>query len=58
MKIYTLTITETLKREVDVEAETLNEAINKAWHMYDDERIVLDSRHHVETEIKAEEDYD
>ena len=58
MKIYTLTVKETLKREVDIEAETLNEAINKAWHMYDEEKIVLDSSHHVETEIVAEEDYD
>lgn len=41
MKKFKLEITETLSREVEVEAETLEEAIDSLNKMYKNEEIIL-----------------
>lgn len=41
MKTYTGTITETLSRTVEIQAETWEDAVKKLEQLYDDEKIVL-----------------
>ena len=41
--IHQIELTATLQRVVDIEAETLAEALDIAKEWYDDEQIVLDS---------------
>ena len=48
-KRYTITITETLERDVEVEAAEDAEALNKVKEDYDNELIVLDYSDHADT---------
>ncbi|WP_339343399.1 DpnD/PcfM family protein [uncultured Psychrobacter sp.] len=43
MKKFTITIKEVMEREIEVEAEDLDTAINNVRTRYEDEDIVLDS---------------
>lgn len=51
MKKYTVEVTETLQRSIEVEAESENDAIEVVEQKYKDEEIVLDSSDYVSTEI-------
>lgn len=51
MKKFTVEITETLQRQIEVEAEDDNEAISKVEEMYRNEEVVLDSGDHIDTEF-------
>lgn len=51
MKKFTVEITETLQRQVEVEAEDDNEAISKVEEMYRNEEVVLDSGDYIDTEF-------
>lgn len=53
---FNIEITETLRRVVTVEADTIEEAISKVENRYDNGTIVLDSSHYVDTEIKEAKD--
>jgi hypothetical protein len=48
---YTIEITETLQRIIEIEAASLDDAISEIRKQYKDEEIVLDSSDYVETEI-------
>ena len=50
MPKYKVTLTETLQREVEIEADDINGAINIAQEMYDNSEIILD-----ETDYKGGE---
>lgn len=60
MKKYNINVRETLEKVVEIEAETSNEAVERAQNLYDDEEIVLDFMDYVGVEItdmdKEEED--
>ena len=43
-------ITETLQRDVMVEAETVDEALDKVKEMYNNEEIILDEGDYVDTD--------
>lgn len=49
--IYTVRIKETLIREIDINANSSDEAINLIHKMYDKGEIVLDSSDHTGTSI-------
>ena len=49
---YNITITETLKRKIEIEAESYDEAITKAKNMYYDCELILDASDLVEQEFK------
>lgn len=51
MKKFTVEITETLQRQIEVEAEDENEAISKAEDMYRNEEVVLDSGDYIDTDF-------
>lgn len=51
MKKFTVEITETLQRQIEVEAADENEAISKAEEMYRNEEVVLDSGDYIDTEF-------
>lgn len=51
MKKFTVEITETLQRQIEVEAADKNEAISKAREMYYNEEVVLDSGDYIDTEF-------
>lgn len=51
MKKFTVEITETLQRQIVVEAADKNEAISKVEDMYRNEEVVLDSGDHIDTEF-------
>lgn len=51
MKKFTVEITETLQRQIEVEAADENEAISKVEEMYRDEEVVLDSGDYIDTEF-------
>lgn len=51
MKKFTVEITETLQRQIEVEAVDENEAISKVEKMYRDEEVVLDSGDYIDTEF-------
>lgn len=53
LKIYKVTVTETLKRTVEVEADTVGAAISKVQEMYDNSEIVLDYTDYQGVEIDA-----
>lgn len=53
---FKVTITEILKREIEVEAETAKEAIDKASDKYWHGHIVLDSQDYEDTIFETEED--
>jgi hypothetical protein len=51
MKIYTIAITETLIKLIDVEAESETEAIDRVKKLYRNQEIILDAEDHIDTEI-------
>ena len=51
MKKFTVEITETLQRQIEVKAADENEAISKVEEMYRNEEVVLDSGDHIDTEF-------
>ena len=53
MNKYTVTITETLKRDIEIEAETVEEAINAACAKYDSGAVILDSSHYDDTKFEV-----
>ena len=54
MKTFYISVTETLKRIVEVHAEDSSEALQKAEDAYYNEEIVLDSDDFVDTEFNDE----
>lgn len=48
---HTVHVTETLDRQVEVEADSTQDAIKKVEKQYEDEEIVLDWSDHVDTDI-------
>ncbi len=48
---YNVTITETLSRIIEVEAESVQDAEDKVWDMYYKEDIILSARDYEDTEI-------
>jgi hypothetical protein len=56
MATYEVTIIETLERRVDVEAQSGDEAVDKAQEMYRAEEIVLDADDYTDTEISLSDD--
>lgn len=55
MKKFRVTVTETLKRFVEVEAENEDEAAEKVDFMYDNEDIVLTADDYYVTNITVDE---
>ena len=55
MKKFRVTVTETLKRFVEVEAENEDEAAEKVDFMYDNEEIVLTADDYYATNITVDE---
>lgn len=51
MKKFTVEITETLQRQIEVKAEDRSEAISKVKEIYYNEEVVLDSGDHIDTEF-------
>lgn len=51
MQKYKVTLTETLQREVEIEADDINGAINIAQEMYDNSEIILDETDYKGVEI-------
>ena len=52
MSRYAISVKETLKRTVIVEAESLNEAIQRVEDAYEQDKIILDVDDYDETEIE------
>lgn len=50
MPIYKIEITETLQRQIEVEASSKEEAIKKAKEQYQNQEIVLNENDYVDTE--------
>lgn len=55
MKKFRVTVTETLKRFVEIEAENEDEAAEKVDFMYDNEDIVLTADDYYATNITVDE---
>lgn len=55
MKKFRVTVTETLKRFVEVEAENEDEAAEKVDFMYDNEDIILTADDYYATNITVDE---
>lgn len=53
MKKYAVEITETLQRQVIIEANSYEEAQLKAKQKYDDEKIILNENDYVDTEFRV-----
>lgn len=53
MKKYDITITETLVRHVDIEADSREEALEKANEQYENSEIVLDADDYTSTLIEV-----
>lgn len=53
MELYKIEITETLQRQIEVEAASREEAERIVKEKYESEEIVLSSEDHVDTEICA-----
>jgi predicted Ser/Thr protein kinase len=51
MKSYNIEVTETLSRVIEVEAESIDNALIKVNEMYKNEKIVLSSEDFVDVEI-------
>lgn len=51
MKKYQIEVKEVLSRAIEVEANNEDEALDKVYEMYDNEKIVLDWHDLVEHEI-------
>lgn len=56
MKKYLVRITETLIKDVEVEAESELDAVNKVEDAYDKAEIVLDDTSYVEVDIDIKKD--
>ena len=54
MKTFYISVTETLKRIVEVQANDKYDAIQKVSDAYHDEQIVLDSDDYIDTEFNDE----
>lgn len=54
MKTYYISVTETLNKIVEVHAEDLSEALQKAEDAYYNGEIVLDSEDYVDTQFNDE----
>lgn len=52
MKTYTVEITETLCKQIQVKACSMSEAIAKVKDDYRKEKIVLDDRHFLDSEFE------
>ena len=52
MKKYKFEITETLQKQVEIEADSFDEAYRKLKKSYRNEEIVLDSNDYIDTEFK------
>ena len=55
MPTFKIEIKEVLRRTVEIEAESVDEAINIAEDMYNDAEIVLDADDFAYTDIKEEQ---
>ena len=55
MKTYNVKITETLEREIDVEAESKKQAKEIVERMYSNEELILDYNDFQDYNIKANE---
>ena len=53
-KAFKITITETLRTTIEVEAATPEEALQLGQHLYDAEAVVLDSSDWVDTSIDVD----
>ena len=53
MKKYVVEITETLQRQVIIEAHSYEEAQLRAKQKYDDEEIILNENDYLDTEFKV-----
>ncbi len=51
MKKYLVEITETLQRQIIIEARSYEEAQSKAKQQYDEERIILNENDYIDTEF-------
>lgn len=52
MNKYKIELEEILRRVVDVDANNIDEALDKVMDMYHDEKIVLDYNDHCETSVR------
>ena len=52
MRKYKFEITETLQKQVDIEADSYDEAYQKLRNCYKNSEIVLDSNDYIDTEFK------
>lgn len=57
MKKYRIEVEETLERVVEVEANSVDEAIDKVHEMYKNEEIVLDENDFMDVEFREYVDY-
>ena len=53
MNQYKVTITETLKAEINVEDEDYDDAVDKARQMYRNEEIILTADNYYDTDYEA-----
>jgi hypothetical protein len=51
MKVFKIEIRETLSEIIDVKANSIDEAISKTQQLYRNEKIILGSENHIDTEI-------
>ena len=51
MKIFKIEITETLQKQVEVEADTEEDAISKIRNQYYQSNIVLDESNYIDTQF-------
>lgn len=49
MQKFKVKVLETLEKDVEIEAETAKQAVEKAIQLYKDQKIVLDSDNYIET---------
>lgn len=54
MKKYIVEITETLQKQIEIEAKSESEAIKIAEQMYRKQQIVLDADHHTSTAFEVQ----
>ena len=52
MKTFAIEVKETLSRIIEVDAESVNDAISEVKDLYKKEKIILDSNDYVDTEIE------
>lgn len=52
MEKFTIEITETLQKQIEIEAETYLDAIDKADEMYNKGQIILDHTNYIDHEIE------